>query len=148
MSKLAGIDVATLNVFGWAKNQRDERTYDFGWLDEMMDKLHADGIGRLPCDKHGCTIDFQVVFFIGILYLLKVVEKRLGFCENSLFTVICYIMYDRSDDLDKWERQDRILEKPGLREEDGTIANHADVIVQGDQAYIFYFTHPGRGRIR
>lgn len=48
------------------------------------------------------------------------------------------------DDLEKWERQGRILEKPGLREEDGTIANHADVVVQVDQAYIFYFTHPGR----
>lgn len=45
MFKLAGIDVVTLNVFAWAKNQPDEETYDFGWLDEMMDKLHADGIG-------------------------------------------------------------------------------------------------------
>ncbi|MBW5448599.1 beta-galactosidase [Cohnella sp. CFH 77786] len=45
MFKLAGIDVATLNVFAWAKNQPNEETYDFGWLDEMMDKLHANGIG-------------------------------------------------------------------------------------------------------
>ncbi|MFC5701095.1 beta-galactosidase [Cohnella faecalis] len=45
MFKLAGIDVATLNVFAWAKNQPDEETYDFGWLDEMMDKLHAEGVG-------------------------------------------------------------------------------------------------------
>ncbi|WP_027085100.1 beta-galactosidase [Cohnella panacarvi] len=45
MFKLAGIDVATLNVFAWALNQPDERTYTFDWLDEMMDKLHADGAG-------------------------------------------------------------------------------------------------------
>lgn len=45
MFKIAGIDVATLNVFAWAKNQPDEDTYDFSWLDEMMDKLHADGVG-------------------------------------------------------------------------------------------------------
>ncbi|WP_123041522.1 beta-galactosidase [Cohnella candidum] len=45
MFKLAGIDVATLNVFAWAKNQPNEDTYDFGWLDEMMDKLHDAGIG-------------------------------------------------------------------------------------------------------
>jgi len=45
MFKLAGIDVATLNVFAWAKNQPDEETYRFDWLDEMMDKLHAAGIG-------------------------------------------------------------------------------------------------------
>lgn len=45
MFKLAGIDVATLNVFAWALNQPDEETYTFDWLDEMMDKLHADGVG-------------------------------------------------------------------------------------------------------
>ncbi|MFB9277861.1 beta-galactosidase [Cohnella cellulosilytica] len=45
MFKLAGIDVATLNVFAWARNQPDEETYEFGWLDEMMDRLHADGVG-------------------------------------------------------------------------------------------------------
>lgn len=43
--KLAGIDVATLNVFAWARNQPDEHTYDFSWLDEIMNKLHAAGIG-------------------------------------------------------------------------------------------------------
>lgn len=45
MFKLAGIDVATLNVFAWALNQPDEDTYTFDWLDEMMDKLHAEGAG-------------------------------------------------------------------------------------------------------
>lgn len=45
MFKLAGIDVATLNVFAWALNQPEEETYKFDWLDEMMDKLHADGVG-------------------------------------------------------------------------------------------------------
>lgn len=45
MFRLAGIDVATLNVFAWANNQPKEETYNFGWLDEMMDKLHADGVG-------------------------------------------------------------------------------------------------------
>ncbi|MFC5467924.1 beta-galactosidase [Cohnella suwonensis] len=45
MFKLAGIDVATLNVFAWANNQPSEDAYEFGWLDEMMDKLHADGVG-------------------------------------------------------------------------------------------------------
>jgi hypothetical protein len=37
-----------------------------------------------------------------------------------------------------------ILDKPGNRTDDGTIGHHADVVVQGDDAFIFYFTHPGR----
>lgn len=50
----------------------------------------------------------------------------------------------RSDDLEIWERNGLILDKPGTRADDGVIGLHADVVVQGDEAYIFYFTHPDR----
>jgi len=44
MFKLAGIDVATLNVFSWAWNQPDEETYRLEWLDETIDRLYNEGI--------------------------------------------------------------------------------------------------------
>ncbi|WP_339268166.1 beta-galactosidase [Paenibacillus sp. FSL W8-0187] len=44
MFKLAGIDVATINVFSWALSQPDEDTYDFAWLDETIDRLYRNGI--------------------------------------------------------------------------------------------------------
>ncbi|MGG4146688.1 glycosyl hydrolase [Paenibacillus algorifonticola] len=50
----------------------------------------------------------------------------------------------RSDDLLHWERNGLILDQPGSREDDGTNGLHADVVVQGERAYIFYFTHPER----
>jgi predicted GH43/DUF377 family glycosyl hydrolase len=51
----------------------------------------------------------------------------------------------RSDDLLHWEKQpERILEQPGKGKDDGAIGGHADVIVSGDRAFVFYFTHPGR----
>ncbi|MFC5471817.1 glycosyl hydrolase [Cohnella suwonensis] len=50
----------------------------------------------------------------------------------------------RSDDLDRWERNGLILDVSGDREDDGGFGYHADVVVSGDEAYIFYFTHPGR----
>jgi len=43
--KLAGIDVATINVFSWALNQPSEDEYNLEWLDKTMDRLHANGIG-------------------------------------------------------------------------------------------------------
>lgn len=50
-----------------------------------------------------------------------------------------------SDDLESWTKQKtRILDKGGSRVDDGTIGNHADVVVSGGRAYIFYFTHPDR----
>ncbi|MBA9085110.1 beta-galactosidase [Fontibacillus solani] len=44
MFKLAGIDVATINVFSWALIQPDEVTYDFSALDETMDRLYKSGV--------------------------------------------------------------------------------------------------------
>jgi len=44
MFKLAGIDVATINVFSWALNQPNEDTYDFAWLDETIDRLYRNGV--------------------------------------------------------------------------------------------------------
>ncbi|MBT2757798.1 beta-galactosidase [Mesobacillus foraminis] len=44
MFKLAGINIATLNVFTWGLNQPDEESYDFEWLDEIIDKLYKNGI--------------------------------------------------------------------------------------------------------
>jgi hypothetical protein len=63
----------------------------------------------------------------------------------------------RSDDLDHWTEQPgplgpglpalgaqpgTILGIPGTRPDDGDIGRHGEVIVQGAEAYLFYFTHP------
>jgi len=49
----------------------------------------------------------------------------------------------RSDDLERWtEQPGTILGAPGTRLDDGDIGRHGEVIVQGPNAYLFYFTHP------
>lgn len=48
----------------------------------------------------------------------------------------------RSTDLENWTYQGKILEKPGKRNDDGTIGKHCDVVVCGERAFIIYFTHP------
>ncbi|THF75239.1 glycoside hydrolase family protein [Cohnella fermenti] len=50
----------------------------------------------------------------------------------------------RSDDLEHWTPAGHILAASGKREDDAGFGHHADVVVVGDEAYIFYFTHPGR----
>lgn len=51
-----------------------------------------------------------------------------------------------STDLLHWTAQpSRLLEAPGRDPDDQAIGGHADVVVSGDRAYLFYFTHPGRG---
>ncbi|MGY0022394.1 beta-galactosidase [Streptomyces sp. YJ-C3] len=41
----AGVNVVSLAIFSWARIQPAADTWDFGWLDEIMDLLHAGGIG-------------------------------------------------------------------------------------------------------
>ncbi|NUU76419.1 beta-galactosidase [Paenibacillus xylanilyticus] len=44
MFKLAGIDIATINVFSWALIQPDEVTYKFEELDQLIDSLYENGV--------------------------------------------------------------------------------------------------------
>jgi len=51
----------------------------------------------------------------------------------------------RSDDGVSWLRQtNNLLEAPGKGVDDQVKGAHADVVVSGDRAWLFYFTHPGR----
>jgi beta-galactosidase len=44
MFKLAGIDIATINVFSWALIQPDEVTYRFEELDQLINRLYENGV--------------------------------------------------------------------------------------------------------
>jgi hypothetical protein len=52
----------------------------------------------------------------------------------------------RSDDALNWTRQagGNLLEQPGWGKDDKVKGGHADVVVSGERAWLFYFTHPGR----
>lgn len=47
-----------------------------------------------------------------------------------------------SDDFINWKRQEKnILQEPGTGADDGVKGQHPCVVLKGDRAYIFYFTH-------
>jgi hypothetical protein len=50
----------------------------------------------------------------------------------------------KSDDAENWVRHNNIMAQPGKRKDDVSKGGHADVLVQGDEAFVFYFTHPER----
>lgn len=51
----------------------------------------------------------------------------------------------RSDDALHWDKQPtNLLAVPGRGEDDQVKGGHPDVVVSGDRAFLFYFTHPGR----
>lgn len=44
LMKKAGVNIATLPVFSWVKLQPEEQKFTFGWLDRILDLLHANGV--------------------------------------------------------------------------------------------------------
>ncbi|NGN93171.1 beta-galactosidase [Nocardioides sp. KC13] len=44
LMRQAGVNVVSLGIFSWARLQPTADTWDFAWLDEVMDLLHAHGI--------------------------------------------------------------------------------------------------------
>ena len=51
----------------------------------------------------------------------------------------------RSGDTLTWRRQPgNLLKEPGAGTDDQVKGGHPDVVVSGDRAFLFYFTHPGR----
>ena len=44
LMKLAHINSATVGIFSWAMLEPEEGVYSFEWLDEIMDKMHENGI--------------------------------------------------------------------------------------------------------
>ncbi len=51
----------------------------------------------------------------------------------------------RSPDALTWTRQkENLLKHPGTGAEDQVKGQHPDVVVNGERAFLFYFTHPGR----
>lgn len=49
-----------------------------------------------------------------------------------------------SEDCENWVRRKDILTESGKEKDDFGCGLHADVMVQGEEAWILYFTHPGR----
>ena len=44
LMRRAGVNLATVGVFSWARIQPDEGVFDYDWLDRVIDLLHAGGI--------------------------------------------------------------------------------------------------------
>ena len=43
LMNLAHVNSATVSIFSWAMLEPEEGVYIFGWLDNLLDKLHENG---------------------------------------------------------------------------------------------------------
>ncbi|PWF47806.1 family 43 glycosylhydrolase [Massilia glaciei] len=110
----------------WYNNERDRKSIYYA---DSADLSHWEDQGRAVADQSG---EGPKVFqWRGAWWMISDVWRGLA-------------VY-RSADARNWTRQpDNLLQRPGQGKDDQVIGGHADVVVSGGRAFLFYFTHPGR----
>lgn len=112
----------------WYNNERDRKSIYYADSPDLFawtDKGKCTGVGERPGEGP------FVFAWRGRYWMLVDLWKGLG-------------VY-RSDDLATWTAQvDNLLGLPGQGVDDGVNGGHPGVVVSGDRAFLFYFTHPGR----
>lgn len=112
----------------WYNNERDNKSMYFADspdLTSWMDRGKASDVSNRPGEGP------YVFEWKGHGWMLVDLWKGLG-------------VY-RSDDFVHWQAQPSdLLSKPGHGPDDAVNGGHPCVVVSGNRAYCFYFTHPGR----
>ncbi len=117
----------------WRLWYKDERKKGQTWAADSRDLYRFEVAGAvMETNSEGVDIFFWKGFY-WMLFDPVGPYDGLGLC--------------RSDDGLAWQRQENILHKPGTRKDDDCPAHHGEVIVDGDNAYIFYFTLPDIGKV-
>lgn len=112
----------------WYNNERDRKSIYYADSPDLFtwtDRGKCAGVGERPGEGP------YVFRWRGAYWMLVDLWKGLG-------------VY-RSTDLETWTAQSGdLLSVPGTGADDGVNGGHPGVVVSGDRAYLFYFTHPGR----
>jgi beta-galactosidase len=89
LMRAANVNEASVGIFAWAALEPAQDGFDFAWLDGVMDRLHADGVGVILATPTGALPRWLGETFPDALTLLrdgrrnKPGEGRHSFCRTS-----------------------------------------------------------------
>jgi beta-xylosidase len=112
----------------WYNNERDRKSIyyaDSPDLFRWQDRGKVAGVGERPGEGP------KVFRWKGHYWMVVDIWKGLG-------------VYRSEDALDWTAKPSNLVEMPGTGADDQVKGGHPDVVVSGDRAFLFYFTHPGR----
>ncbi|HQU71443.1 MAG TPA: glycosyl hydrolase [Calditrichia bacterium] len=110
----------------WYNNEKDGKSIYFA---DSEDLYHWEDRGKAVGDQSGEGP--KVFFWKDDYWMVTDVWDGLG-------------LY-KSDDLEGWVRiPENLVKEPGKGADDGVKGGHPDVVISGERAFLFYFTHPGR----
>lgn len=111
---------------GWRMWYKDERDHSYIHYADSADLVHWEGKGIAISDRH--SEGPKIFRWKGRDWMITDTWKGLGVYH--------------SEDLTHWIAQpENILAQPGNTSTDRGLGHHCDVIVNGERAFIYYFTH-------
>ncbi|WP_137151479.1 family 43 glycosylhydrolase [Devosia sp. FKR38] len=114
----------------WRLWYKDENNHSATWAATSPNLMDWTVEGEvIPGDKGGRGHEGPNVFVLGGWHWMIVDEWR----GKGVY---------RSSDARNWQWQGLIGDVPGLAGDDKRLARHADVVVVGEHAVLYYFTHP------
>lgn len=91
MMKLAHINTVTLGVFAWAALEPREGIWNFRWLDEVMDRMYANGISVILATPSGARPAWLAKAYPEVLRVAEDRQKNLyGMRMNHCYTSTQY----------------------------------------------------------
>lgn len=91
LMKEAGINVVSLGIFAWSVLEPEEGNYQFGWLDDILDRLYKNGISVFLATPSGARPVWLAAQYPEVLRTTEDGQKmRFGGRHNHCFTSPVY----------------------------------------------------------
>ena len=88
--KEAGITLVSVGIFAWAALEPEEGKYNFGWLKDILDKLHAAGVSVLLATPSGARPAWMSLKYPEVLRVRNGVRNNHGNRHNHCLTSPVY----------------------------------------------------------
>ncbi|MBM7539987.1 beta-galactosidase [Amphibacillus cookii] len=91
LMKLANCNVMSVGIFSWAKLEPEEGVFDFEWLDQVIDRLHDNGVSVFLATPSGARPTWMSEKYPEVLRVEKNRVRNLhGMRHNHCFTSPVY----------------------------------------------------------
>ena len=99
LMNLAHCNLMSVGIFSWAAMEPEEGKYDFGWLEEILDKLHAHGVSVLLATPSGARPAWMAQKYPEVLRVNETMQRNLyGNRHNHCYTSPVYREFTRRID--------------------------------------------------
>ncbi|MBQ9854655.1 MAG: beta-galactosidase, partial [Clostridia bacterium] len=88
--KEAGITLVSVGIFAWAALEPEEGKYNFGWLRDVLDNLHAAGVSVLLATPSGARPAWMSLKYPEVLRVHNGVRNHHGHRHNHCLTSPVY----------------------------------------------------------